>query len=128
MTSADMASSTNGNGSRAHRRVFTREYKLRIVAEYDGASEHGARGALLRREGLYESHIGKWRRARDEGRLGPNGGRPHTGSLERENARLRAELAKTTAELESTKAVVEIMGKVQGLLQTISDRAEPPTT
>ena len=46
------------------RRVFTAEYKARILAEYD-AAEHGQRGAILRREGLYSSHLIEWRRARD---------------------------------------------------------------
>ena len=57
----------------AQRRVFSNAYKLRIVEEYEGLSEHGARGALLRREGLYQSHIEKWRKARDAGRLARSG-------------------------------------------------------
>lgn len=127
MTSADLASRAS---NRPRRRVFTSEYKLRIVAEYDAATEHGARGALLRREGLYDSHVTKWRKARDEGRLTPPGTTPPATALsavERENARLRAQLEKATAELESTKAVVDILGKAHGLLQTIFDRQEPPT-
>lgn len=129
MTSADMASSESSSPDRGGRRSFTREYKLRIVAEYEAATERGARGGLLRREGLYDSHIVKWRAARDAGRLAPAGTTPpaRAAAAERENARLRAQLATTTAELESTKAVVEIMGKVHGLLQTICDRQEPPT-
>jgi hypothetical protein len=51
------------------RRTFTAEYKLAMVAEYDAATEPGAKGALLRREGLYSSHIIEWRRARDAGAL-----------------------------------------------------------
>lgn len=46
--------------TRSSRRVFTADYKARMVAEYDAASDRGARGALLRREGLFDSHIGKW--------------------------------------------------------------------
>ena len=65
MTDADMVAGV----ARATRRIFTKEYKLRILAEYEAAGERGARGALLRREGLFQSHIGKWRRARDVGRL-----------------------------------------------------------
>ncbi len=49
--------------------MFTAEYKLRMVAEYDRATEPGERGALLRREGLYHSHIIEWRKARDAGTL-----------------------------------------------------------
>ena len=92
MTSADMASA---GGDRPARRTFTNEYKLRMVAEYDAATEHGQRGALLRREGLYDSHIGKWRRARDAGRLAPSGTTPPAQALsatQRENQRLRLQV------------------------------------
>jgi transposase len=53
---------------RARRRTFTAQYKLEIVAAYDAAPD-GEKGALLRREGLYSSHIVEWRRARDAGAL-----------------------------------------------------------
>src|SRR6476469_6298829 len=53
----------------ARRRRFTAEYKLRIVREADGCSQAGELGALLRREGLYSSHLVTWRRARDRGEL-----------------------------------------------------------
>ncbi len=49
------------------RRRFTAEYKLRILREADACSEPGRLGALLRREGLYSSHLGTWRRQRDAG-------------------------------------------------------------
>lgn len=98
------------------------------MAEYDALSEHGQRGALLRREGLYQSHIDKWRKARDAGRLSdtPTAGPAGAGSVEAENARLRAQVQKLNAELSSTKAVLEIVGKASGLLATISDQQEPP--
>ncbi|MFC7585797.1 hypothetical protein ACFQYP_20160 [Nonomuraea antimicrobica] len=53
---------------RPKRRSFTPEYKLAMVEAYDAATEPGAKGALLRREGLYHSHIIEWRKARDAGR------------------------------------------------------------
>src|ERR1700752_4645541 len=53
---------------RARRRTFTAKYKLEILAAYDAAPD-GEKGALLRREGLYSSHIVQWRRARDAGAL-----------------------------------------------------------
>src|SRR5450755_1348959 len=60
---------------RARRRRFTAQYKLDVVAEYDAAPT-GEKGAVLRREGLYSSHVIEWRRARDAGGLaGPSGGR-----------------------------------------------------
>src|SRR2546423_6840228 len=80
------------------RRTFTAEYKLAMIVEYDAASEPGAKGALLRREGLYSSHIVEWRRARDAGALAglaPPPGRPaphprdaQIAALQKEKARL----------------------------------------
>ena len=64
------ATPAGGDGPRAGqpvRRTFTAAYKLRIVEEYFSLTERGARGALLRREGLYQSHLEKWRRALDRG-------------------------------------------------------------
>src|SRR5215210_3091335 len=67
---------------RAKRRTFTAKYKLESLAEYDAAPE-GTKGALLRREGLYSSHIVEWRKARDAGGLaalaGPQAPRPAGG-------------------------------------------------
>lgn len=122
-----MASSGSG---RSGRRSFTNEYKLRMVSEYDAATGHGERGALLRREGLYDSHIGKWRQARDAGRLVPSGTTAPDKALtaaQRENERLRAQVEALSAELDSTRAVLDIVGKASGLLQAISDRQEPRT-
>lgn len=54
---------------RPRRRTFTAEYKLRILLEADAAKESGGVGALLRREGLYSSHLTTWRQERDAGAL-----------------------------------------------------------
>jgi transposase len=59
---------------KARRRTFTAQYKLDVVAEYDAAAT-GEKGAVLRREGLYSSHVIEWRRARDAGALAGPGGR-----------------------------------------------------
>src|SRR5258707_5070815 len=53
--------------ARPVRRTFTAEYKARILAEYDAGTDAGARGAILRREKMYGSHILDWRKARDAG-------------------------------------------------------------
>src|SRR4029450_13703861 len=69
MTLADAAVDDGGMGPRAERpkrRVSTAEYKATILAEYD-AADRGERGAILRREGLYSSHIVEWRKAADAG-------------------------------------------------------------
>ncbi len=65
------------------RRTFTADYKLAILDEYDACVGDGDKGAVLRREGLYSSHIVEWRRARDAGALaaltqsvGPRRSRP----------------------------------------------------
>ena len=145
LTTSDMSSDISGkpgdvssrkSGTRdgqATRRIFGPAYKLAIIAEYDALTIHGSRGALLRREGLYQSHVDKWRRARDRGALDASGlngaaksapaanGRqaasPETRRLVAENARLTAELAKS-------KSVVEVMGKLHALLESLSESAE----
>lgn len=60
---------------KAERRQFSAEYKLRVLAEADRCSEPGQIGALLRREGLYSSHLSKWRQQRERGALGQQQGR-----------------------------------------------------
>jgi transposase-like protein len=102
---------------RPKRRSFTPEYKLAMVEAYDAATEPGAKGALLRREGLYHSHIIEWRKARDAGALNalaakPSGPKPRTSETGKENQRLRERAEKAERELAKTKAALEIMGKV----------------
>ncbi len=72
MTLADATTDDGAMGPRVDRpkrRTFTAEYKAQILAEYDGADrgERGERGAILRREGLYSSHIIEWRKAAEAG-------------------------------------------------------------
>ncbi len=113
---------------KATRRRFTADYKLAIVAEYDALTEPGARGALLRREGLYSSHIVEWRRARDAGALRalerPRGRKP-ADPRDAEVARLRRRAERAEAELAKTKLIIEVQGKVSALLDAISESAEP---
>jgi transposase len=104
------------------RRVFSAEYKRRIVAECEGAREPGGVGSILRREGLYSSHLVQWRRARDRGELG--GGTKRRGpkadlkdardkritELERENARLEKRAKRAEAIVELQKKVSELLG------------------
>ena len=105
---------------RAQRRRFTSAYKLAIVREADGLADRpGEIGALLRREGLYSSHLTKWRRLRDEGALEalsrPRGPKPPH-PLEVENAQLKRRLARAEAELEKAHKVIEVQGNVSALL------------
>ena len=114
---------------RPTRRRFSDDYKLSILAEYDRLSDPGARGALLRREGLYSSNITEWRRARDSGGLARSGS--PSASTARSEAKetkqteaLRRRAERAEAELAKTKAALEIMGKAHALLDEISESAD----
>jgi transposase len=107
---------------RARRRSYSAKYKAAILAEYDGLDRDG-RGALMRREGLYSSLISEWRKQRDKGALealGKTRGRPPADPVERENARLKAEIAKLQAELETSRRVIEVQGKLSALLEQLA--------
>jgi transposase-like protein len=108
--------------AKARRRRFTVEYKLRILREADGCKGSGAVGALLRREGLYSSHLVAWRRERERGALQGLGSRKRgrktrpesvlekqVAELERENQRLRKRL-------EQAETIIEVQKKVSRLL------------
>jgi transposase len=104
---------------RAKRRRFTAEYKLRILRETDACSRPGEIGALLRREGLYTSHLTAWRKQRDAGALEaldrPRGRKP-ADRRDAENAALRRRLERAEAELEKARKVIEVQGNVSALL------------
>jgi transposase len=92
---------------RATRRQFSAAYKRRIVAEADACTDRGAIGALLRREGLYSSHLSNWRRQLAAGTLGDQRrGRPAE-PLAAENAQLRRENVRLRRELEKTQLIVD---------------------
>jgi transposase len=94
---------------KARRRTFTAQYKLDVVAEYDAAPA-GEKGAVLRREGLYSSHVIEWRRARDAGVLAGQGrprGRPAADPRDAQIARLTKEKAKLEQELAKARFVVD---------------------
>jgi transposase len=116
---------------RARRRRFTSEYKLAILAEADGLTHAGEVGALLRREGLYSSHLSTWRRLRDQGALEALSrprGCTKAEPLEAENAELRRRLSHTEAELEKARRVIEVQGNVCALLGELhGPRGAKPT-
>jgi transposase len=96
------------------KRVFTAEYKLAILAEFDRCTEPGEKGAILRREGLYSSLITDWRRQHRQGLLKAAMGRQdggRGGPTYSETLKLRAE------------AIIEVQGKVHALLEEISKSA-----
>ncbi len=108
--------------AKAHRRVFTAEYKRRILKAADACATPGAVGALLRREGLYSSHLVVWRRARARGELAAltpkKRGRKPTpvDPRERKIAELERHLAQVTARAEWAEALVELQKKLAVLL------------
>jgi transposase-like protein len=111
---------------KARRRSFTAQYKLDVVAEYDAAAT-GEKGAVLRREGLYSSHVIEWRRARDAGALAGSArrrGRPAADPRDAQIARLQQEKAKLEQELAKARFVVDVQAKLQALLETISKSAD----
>ena len=111
---------------KARRRTFTAQYKLEVLAAYDAAGP-GEKGAILRREGLYSSHIVDWRRSRDSGALAGPGrprGRPAADPRDAQIARLQKEKAKLEQELAKARFVVDVQSKLQALLETISEGAD----
>jgi transposase len=115
----------------AKRRAFTAEYKQRILAEADAAaSQPGAIGALLRREGLYSSHLVTWRRERQAGIL--QGLTPHKrGRKSKRNPqddeiqKLRRENQRLTEELRKAEIVIDVQKKVGALLGWPLPKADP---
>jgi transposase-like protein len=106
--------------AKAQRRKFNAEYKLGIVEEADRATDPGAIGALLRREGLYSSHLVEWRRLRETGALGAlsrkRGRKPTRNSLAEENGKLKAELARVNRKLQQAEMIIDVQKKVSALL------------
>jgi transposase-like protein len=104
----------------AKRRRFTAEYKARILAEADACTRPGEVGELLRREGLYTSHLTYWRKQRKDGalrELGKPRGRKPVDRRDEEIAKLTRKLERSEAELAKMKRVVEIQGNVSALLE-----------
>jgi len=104
---------------RPKRRSFTAAYKLKVLKQADAAKKPGELGALLRREGLYSSHISTWRRQRDAGELGRKRGRKGVDPVEKENAELRRRAERAEAELAKARKVIEVQGNVSALLEDL---------
>jgi hypothetical protein len=104
---------------RPKRRSFTAKYKLKVLKQADAAKKPGELGALLRREGLYSSHLSSWRRQRDAGELGRKRGRKGADPLEKENVELRHRAERAEAELAKARKVIEVQGNVSALLEDL---------
>lgn len=102
---------------RAKRRQYTAEYKKRILVEADSAKEPGAIGALLRREGLYSSHLTHWRQQRDLG-LAPHrrGPKPKHDPLSEQVRKLEQQNGQLTQRLARAELIIDVQKKVSLLL------------
>jgi transposase-like protein len=118
---------------RPKRRRFAAEYKLRIVREADAAAASGVEGAvgeLLRREGLYSSHLTEWRRQRESGELAglaakKRGPKSRKNALADELAKAQRELARVKQELDKANTVIDVQRKVAALLgETLPEPTE----
>ncbi len=119
---------------RAKRRRFTAEYKLAVLREADACSQPGEVGALLRREGLYSSHLATWRKQRDAGSIKalsrPRGRKPLTGVRRRSRPCSGVRSARRRS-FPKARKVIEVQGNVSALLgQLLEPRGatEPGST
>jgi transposase len=134
---------TSGNGQlnltvpnpevtpKAKRRTFSAEYKLRILDEARACRTPGERGALLRREGLYSSHLTHWRRERRDGALAglkPKKRGPKSYPLALENAQLKREIARLQAQLQRAETIIEVQKKLSQLLGLPTPQAPDENT
>ena len=105
--------------AKAERRRFSAEYKLRVLAEADTCTKPGQIGALMRREGLYRSHLDKWRKQRREGTLqalSPQKRGPKVDLQAAEIARLRRENERLLERLRRAETIIDVQKKVAALL------------
>jgi transposase-like protein len=115
----------------AKRRTFTAEYKQHILAEADAAAaQPGCIGALLRREGLYSSHLVTWRRERQAGVLKgltprKRGPKSKRNAQEEEMQKLRRENQRLTEQLRKAEIVIDVQKKVGALLGWPLPKADP---
>jgi transposase-like protein len=102
--------------AKAQRRQFTADYKRRVLAEADSTREPGAIGALLRREGLYSSHLTHWRQQRDRGLAPRQRGPKSRDPLLDEVRKLKQENGHLTQRLARAELIIDVQKKVSSLL------------
>ena len=107
---------------KAERRRFSAEYKQRILVEADACTERGQIGALLRREGLYSSHLDKWRTQHERGvlqALTPQKRGPKPDPQAAEIAKLRHENEQLRTRLQRAEHIIDVQKKLAELLGTL---------
>jgi transposase-like protein len=113
------------------RRYLTSKYKLGILREAEDCKDKpGELGALLRREGLYSSHLSAWRKERDEGRLSASsetqrGRKPEFSDLEAENQELKREVAELKTERDQALKLIEAQKKIAEIF-AVNKGESPP--
>ena len=120
VTTVGVASSRPDPEVRPVRQSYPAAYKLRVLAELDGADSKTRRGEIMRREGLYSSLVSAWRDQRDLGALAmmrSSKPGPKTDPVRAENIRLRARVEQLEAELVTAEELIDAQGKVSALLQ-----------
>ena len=115
---------------RAKRRQFSARYKLQILEEVDQCDQPGQIGAVLRREGLYSSHLTTWRRQREQGQLDglspkKRGRKPAVDeALMKEMAELKREKQRLENRLQQAETIIEVQKKLSGLLGLTPEEKE----
>lgn len=114
------------------RRTYPKEYRTRVLAEYE-AAPHGQKSAVLRREGIYQTLVAEWAKARDAEAAGtvyrrerPSRSKDQTAAAR--TVKLEAENQRLTRQLAQTQAALDVMGKVHGLLELLSERSPKSPT
>jgi transposase len=116
--------------AKAKRRRFSGEYKQQILAQADAATNTGDIGSLLRREGLYSSHLATWRRERNAGILdglspAKRGPKCKLNPLDEEVRQLRRANERLTEDLRKAEIIIDFQKKLAILLQTLESTGEP---
>jgi transposase len=113
--------------ARVQTRRYSAAYKAKILEEYEALDKAG-KGSLLRREGLYTSLIGAWRKQRDQAvkvALARPAGRPPADTRDKELARLRQRVVHLEGELGKARKVIDIQGKLSNLLGELATDSQP---
>jgi transposase len=137
MTTASLTARAHDGGvadgdpvARPARRRFSAQYKLAILEEYEASSDSGAKGALLRREGLYSSHIVEWRRARATGAISGLAAkhRKKRSDTERELEKAKKKIERLEDRLDRHRKALEAQGKASELLARLLAESEDDET